>query len=316
MDKSNSKEKVMAANYSNIVAAEDYNRMMTNEHLYIAQADRIIGKIVRRYTEHSQNRSEVLEIGCGPARLTPLLTKIPNVNVTAVDYDSGWIKAAKQAMETEGFNATLVCADMQSYRHPQPINVAVSQGTHHHIKKGESTSLYLENLRRQLARGGIYIISDEMVAYYENEEERYVRLCIWYAHIITAALRRGYERLAVAEMETLLDDLFEGSGKRAIKDTEQMRLVRSSLEEIVLFAGRRKLKVAEQKSEVLLRGIRETQSRRKVSKNTPLSRGDYKVCFSILMEEITEAGFKIREAQTIGPIETIGGFGIYTLEPA
>jgi len=302
------------ATYSRIVEAGDYNRMMTREHLYIAEADRDLRRIVHRYSAGKNKPAEVVEIGCGPVRLTPLLSTIPNVHVTALDHDPGWIKAAEEIVEQQGLPVNLVCADIESYQHPQPIDIAVSQGSHHHIEKGEPTLRYLENIRRQLVPGGTYTISDEMVAYYASPEERYVRLCIWYAHIIGDALIHGYGQLALAEIETLLDDLFEGSGTRAVKDEEQISLVRSSVIVIAGYAIKDELKAAEKLADMLLQEIWDQQSMSTIE-NRPLSRGDYKVCFSVLAEEVAVAGFRIREAKTIGPIETIGGFGIYTLEP-
>lgn len=303
------------ANYSKIVVADDYNRMMTKEHLYIASADRVIQRIVRRYSERNLNPSEVLEIGCGPVRLTPLLSNIPNVHATALDFDPGWIEVAQQIVEQQKLAVNLVCADIEIYKLPKPVDIAVSQGSHHHIQKGEATQRYLENVRQQLSAGGIFIISDEMLAYYASDDERYVRLCVWYSHIISNALCRGYEQLAVAEMETLLDDIFEGSGVRAVKDEAQINLVRESVHAISRLSKRDELKSSERVAEKLLRGIWDTQSRSEVAE-APLSRGDYKVCFPVLEQEVRDAGFRIREARTIGPIDTIGGFGIYTLEVA
>lgn len=301
------------ATYSSIVSAADYNRMMTKEHLYIAGADQVLRKIVRRYSERETNPSEVVEIGCGPVRLTPLLASIPNVHVTALDHDPGWIETAQTIVREGNYPIDLVCADIETYQHPKLIDIAVSQGSHHHIQKGKSTSQYLENVRRQLAPGGTLTISDEMVAYYATEEERYVRLCIWYAHIINNALHSGYQQLAVAEMETLLDDIFEGSGNRAVKDETQMGLVRADIRNISRLASRGELKAAERVAGALLRGIWDSQTR-STTLEAPLSRGDYKVCFPVFEQEVRNAGFRIREAKTIGPIETIGGFGIYTLD--
>lgn len=303
------------ANYSKIVAAEDYNRMMTDEHLYIANADRVIQRIVRRYSESNLTPSEVLEIGCGPVRLTPLLSKIPNVHVTALDFDPGWVEVAQQIVEQQKLAIDLVCADIETYKHPKPVDIAVSQGSHHHIQKGEATQRYLENVRRQLTLGGTFIISDEMLAHYESDDERYVRLCIWYSHIISNALLNGYEQLAVAEMETLLDDIFEGSGTRAVKDEYQMAIVRASVHNIARLALGDELGLAQQVAEKVLKGIWDYQTMSNVTE-APLSRGDYKVCFEVLKKEVQDAGFKIREAKIIGPIKVIGGFGIYTLEVA
>ena len=45
-----------------------------------------------------------------------------------------------------------------------------------------------------------------------------------------------------------------------------------------------------------------------------LSRGDYKVCHAVITEEVERAGFLITGVQTIGRVNTVGGFGIYTLQ--
>lgn len=299
--------------YSQIATAGDYNRMMSREHLYIAAADQSIKRMVSRYAQINDSPSEIVEIGCGPVRLTPLLAQIPNTLVTTLDFDPGWIETAKQIVRGQKLDINLVCADIQTYQHPQPINIAVSQGSHHHIPKGKTTLQYLCNVREQLVRGGIFIVSDEMIPYYASEQERYVRLCIWYSHIIGNALKHNYEQLAVAEMETLLDDLFEGSGQRAIKDKEQMALVRSAIPTIANVSIRNELLKAEQLSEELLKGVWDTQLNANPT-TAPLSRGDYKVCFSVFESEVRAAGFRIRETKTIGPTETIGGFGIYVLD--
>lgn len=303
------------ATYSHILAAADYNRMMSTEHLYIAEADNVLRNIIQRYSEGRPRPSEVLEIGSGPARLTPLLAGVPNTHVTALDHDPGWADTAKSILANEEHTAGFICADIETYTHPQPIDIAVSQGTHHHIQKGGATKRYLENIRVQLAPGGIYIVSDEMVPYYANERERYVRLCIWYAHIINNALRHKHKQLATAEMETLLDDIFEGSGTRAIKNVEQMHLVREHVATLSELAEKDELRAAEKVAEKLLQGVWSAQPTNK-AEAAPLSRGDYKICFSVFEQGVLDAGYRIRETKTLGPIETIGGFGIYTLESA
>jgi SAM-dependent methyltransferase len=300
-------------NYSKIVNADDYNRMMSKEHLYIAEADQVIKTIVQRQVERLGRSTEILEIGSGPLRLTPLLAEIPQTHVTALDHDAGWMTFSKALIEKERLPIRLVCADIRDYRHPNPIDIVVSQGTHHHLKKGESTKRALQNIHDQLSPHGILIISDEMLSHYSSPDERLIRVCLWYAQIIYAALESGYEQLAVAEMETLLDDLFEGSGIASTKSKAQMRLLRETVPDIAIASKQGNLIEAEHRSQFLLQELKNLQNVAN-SLSPPLSRGDYKICFQAFIQETQEAGFSPREIKTIGPIETIGGFGIFTLE--
>lgn len=306
-------DKSHEATYSKIIDALSYNRMMSVEHLYISAADKAIRDIALQFAAHNENPTQIVEIGPGPIRLTPSLAQIPNSIVTAIDHDQGWITIAQKIVQEQNLNINFVCADIETYQHQSKIDVAVSQGSHHHIPKGESTTRYLANIRKQLSPGGIFVISDEMIPNYNSENERRVRLCIWYAHIIQHAMQCRYEDLAIAEMETLLDDLFEGTGQRANKTEEQITLLRNSIPFLANSAKYGFLKQAEILSEELLRGIQDTQAKQS-GEEAPLSRGDYKICFAEFEKEVSAAGFRIRDVKTIGPIETIGGFGIYTLD--
>ena len=72
------------ATYSKIISPGEYNRIMTDEHLYIAVADKLVKDFVEKEVTGKAN-PEVVEIGCGPARITPLFLEIPNIRLTATE---------------------------------------------------------------------------------------------------------------------------------------------------------------------------------------------------------------------------------------
>ena len=47
-------------------------------------------------------------------------------------------------------------------------------------------------------------MSDEFIPEYENEDERNIKLTIWYAHVIANAIKQNYQYLAQEEAKTSL----------------------------------------------------------------------------------------------------------------
>jgi cyclopropane fatty-acyl-phospholipid synthase-like methyltransferase len=300
------------ATYSQIIGPADYNRLIA-QHLYIGQADKAIARLVI-YHSNEGNPIEVVELGCGPARILPLLAQIKGINLTGVDHDQAFFDYAQQVIRDQQVSATVVFDDVMTYRHPKPIDVAVSQGFHHHVVKGEPTRQYLRNVHSQLTQGGVYIVGDEYLPHYANDHERLVRAVIWYSHIINAALRNFHQQLAVEEAKTLIDDLAEGTQEGVVKSKEQIQFVLNEVDAIDETARLTQRLQAESLAERFLGEL--TSMRTSTETHNPsmdLSRGDFKICHRVFAEEVTAAGFTITGVTTFGPIETIGGMAVYVL---
>ncbi len=303
------------ATYSKIIDPATYNALIA-VHLYIAAADKAICQIVAH--DCGGKSKEVLEIGCGPARILPLLADAqyePFIHLTGIDHDETFVEYAKEVMKRTGTVTRVLLADATTYQHIRPIDIAVSQGFHHHVPKGEQTRLYLENIYRQLKPGGIYVVGDEFLPHYDTSEERLRRAVVWYSHIISHALYGKYEQLAVEEAKTLLDDLAEGTQEGVAKSDAQIKYVLDNIKNI---DHDDKLphyrKVNEQQVEDFLAGVASLRSQQ--PQGTPsmdLSRGDFKVCHRVFCKEVETVGFEVIGVKTVGPIETIGAMAVYTL---
>ncbi len=298
--------------YSQIIGPADYNRLIA-EHLYIGTADKAIARIV---TYHGNNDSpiEVVELGCGPARILPLLARVNGINLTGVDHDKTFIDYAQQVIRGQKLPASVVLDDVTTYRHCKPIDIAVSQGFHHHVMKGEPTRQYLLNVHSQLKRDGVYIVGDEYLPDYSNDDERLVRAAIWYSHIINAALQGNHQQLAVEEAKTLIDDLAEGTQEGVVKSEAQINLVLDSVSLIDRVARMNEAPQAEMLANSLVKQLASMRSATETSDpSMSLSRGDFKVCHRVFEQEVTAAGFVIAGVKSVGPIETIGGLVVYVL---
>ncbi len=304
------------ATYSKIISPEDYNRIITFEHLYISASDRVIKELIETY-KPTDRTAEVVEIGCGPARILPLIAQISDIHLTGIDHDSEFVRYAQSEISSLGDDVHVIQSDFISYIHPVKVDVFYSQGVHHHIGKGEPTKVYLSAVVSQLTKDGVYIVSDEFLPEYKDEKDRKLKAVIWYSHVIASAKRIGQEYLAQEEAKTLLDDLYEvEKAGNELKSHEQIELVLRHCTTIDDFARSGEIKLANEKAARFLDELSLLENRNISGDNTiDLSRGDYKISDSIFRKEMNQAGLEVIERRTIGPVDTIGGMAVYVTKP-
>lgn len=300
--------------YSRIIGPEEYNRIITDEHLYIGEADDAIMDLVRRERDE-RGAMEVVEIGCGPGRILSDLAGIEGIIVTGVDHDLVFVEYAHEHIS----GIDIVIEEMQDYAHGKQVDVFVSQGVHHHVEKGEVTRRYLQNVADQLDDGGVYILGDEFIPEYSGEDERKVKATVWYSHIISEARKSGFDFLASEEAKTLLDDLHEGDLDAHAKSEGQIELVLGAVDEINDYALAGDISKAEIRAQELIEAVYGSDASyggsdyAMVDNTMELSREDFKICESVFREEIEQAGLYIVESVRFGPEVDIGAMVVYTL---
>jgi SAM-dependent methyltransferase len=300
----------IGASYSQIIDPKPYNEIMSKQHLYMALADQFA---VNQIKELAPVSAEVVELGCGPARILSLISEIEGIHLTGVDLDTQFLDYARSV--TTKPNVSIIQADVETYKHHKEVDIFCGHGVHHHIAKGIKTRNYLKNVFDSLKQGGYYILTDEFVPNYNNIKDREIKIVIWYAHIIAHAIKNNFSYLAQEETKTLLDDLFEGRTTKPIKSQKQIDLVLSKVGSIDEASRQNNLALATQLAEEFLVEL-ETYHNLSLHGNAAidLSRGDYKVCESVFRQEIEEVNFKVESVQSFGFIETIGAICVYTLQ--
>lgn len=301
--------------YSKIISPEEYNRIISFEHLYISASDRVIKELIESYRPKDRT-AEVVEIGCGPARVLPLMAGIAGIRLTGVDHDSVFLEYAKQLVQEKSLSVHLVNANIADWKLGKAIDICYSQGVHHHIGKKTDTQTYLKNIASQLTKDGIYILSDEFLPEYRTEDERKIKAVIWYSHVIASAKRLNQKYLAQEEAKTLLDDLYEGSEQQdEVKNQDQIQLVLDACKTIDQEARNERTQGAEGLAKKF---ISELAKKRNIDQQgdvtIDLSRGDFKICDSVFKKEMQEAGLLVLEVRKIGPVDTIGGMAVYVLK--
>lgn len=309
----NTQEKILMSNvgasYSQIIDPKPYNEIMSKQHLYMALADQFA---VNKIKELAIPSAEVVELGCGPARILSLMSEIEGINLTGIDLDREFLDYARSLIMKP--NVQILEADVETYKHHKSVDIFCGHGVHHHIKKGIKTSSYLKNVYNSLKEGGFYILTDEFIPNYNNPKDREIKIVIWYSHIIAHAIKHKFTYLAQEETKTLLDDLFEGRTNKPIKSQEQIDLVLSKAVSIDEASRENNLEAAKRLAEEFLAELEIYHNLSSYGDATiELSRGDYKICESVFKQEIEEANFRIESVKSFGPIETIGAISVYTL---
>lgn len=298
--------------YSAIINPEEYNRIISEEHVYIAASDTDIKSFISEETARNSHMSEVVELGCGPARILPLIAETKNIHLTGIDYDPAFLEYAKKVVA--GTAIDIIKADITSLTYSKPVDIFYSQGFHHHIEKGEPVQKYLRHIQSQLKNNGVYIVGDEFLPEYTSAHDRLIKVVIWYSHVIHHAHIRQFDYLAVEEAKTFLDDLNENNEAQNIKTQKQIDAVLATVTPINQAVEAGDMKKANALAEEFLQTYSQSRNEHRQNDVTmDLSRGDFKICESEFLKEIEQAGFTMEKKKIRGPIEQIGAMAVYLL---
>jgi len=298
--------------YSQIITPRDYNKIMSEQHLYISASDKFLSDVISREVGDLIH-AEVVELGCGPGRILGLIRNSnPHAKITAIEADKTFADYARNL--SADLNIKIIIDDVETCKLNHLVNVFYSQGFHHHVSKERKTHAYLVNIFNQLVPGGIYILSDEFLPDYKNEDERERKAIIWYSHIIAHALLHNYDYLAREEAKTLLDDIYEGRSSPQIKSNAQIDFVLSQVTSIDAYARAGEIDKLSEAVTYFKRNL-ETHHNLKTGGDitVDLSRHDYKICESVLRPEVERVGFSIEQIKSFGPIKDIGAMSVYVL---
>lgn len=315
---------------------QDYGKTITPElyinalqgHPYIPQADQCILNVVKKHF-YPNSEVRIIDLGCGPGRLTWRLAQSTNGGVMGLDISPDFIDYAKrtpinQLSRIEGwvrFNCIDFAKDFQNENSKWIdvryglIDCIIMQGVMHHIH-GEDRAKFLQRSFDLLKPGGVLIIGDEFIKDYESEDERIMHVAKFYLHIIDEANKGGFDELAEEEAKNLIDDCFSGTKYAGYasqhvfhsiiypyaKSINEMFYTRGSVGGLNFEANNQICKMFEHIK-------RRTEHLTEASSEQNFNRGDYKVSINVFAEELSLYGFNLKEKYEIGPVQQLGGMG-------
>lgn len=161
---------------------------------------------------------DVLEIGAGTGLLTEELVKYPHFSVDALDLDVNCCETLQKHIKGK---ANSICDDAVTYHRPGHYDLAVSVFAHDHIHYDRRFD-FAVNIRRNLKKGGIYVMGGEVLPPFVTPEEHKEALYTYHGYIVNKALRERHFALAQIEINALASGLdLVGDFKRHEKMFEE-----------------------------------------------------------------------------------------------
>jgi SAM-dependent methyltransferase len=288
-------------------------------HPYIPQADQCFLNIVEKKYEQPGDWFSLLDIGCGPDRLTSKLFRVaPLAEAIGVDISESFIDYAVENRMGK-VNPTFLQLDFAQAKelkvlHPKaPFDVMVMQGVMHHIH-GSDRDLFFDNARNLLVSDGILIIGDEFIRDYETQELRRQYVMMFYLHIIDEARKGGSPELAEEEAKNLIDDYFSGTKYAGYGNDDVYQFIYEYAKKVNnLFYSRGGESInnnLEWFVPEIEKVIKEKIEHLTENNSNNFNRGDHKVSIDKFVAEVTGCGFKLEETYKFGPVDQLGGMGV------
>ena len=299
-----------AQDYGNVINPADYTQGL-EEHAWVPQSDEGIIKILfHLFNLSNKNTFNVLDLGCGPGRLTKKIVdkaEVPlGIKLTGIDYSEKFIAAAKGLHLT---NTEFIGADFLTHNADTKFDAILMQGVAHHLDKG-IRSEWFEKCRGILNEEGCLIIGDEFIPDYKDEKGRKQGLVSLYAYVIAEAINCRNDRLAEIEAMNMVDDICADTEAAGHSD-EKLReaIKRKSVE---FFEALHEKGLRSEFCQSFIRNtpaqiIKAAESISKANSTENHDRGDYKISIAKMVKEIEGYGFEVVNMKRYGPLENIGG---------
>lgn len=172
-------------------------------------------EMIRVFDEHRTNKAEkckILEFGAGAGNFTEKLAKISNADVLAFEIDWAYFNIASYRLSKYD-HVKLEYADARKVDPEGPdvkYKYIFSCFLDHHMKVTDKVNdkiKYLLNVRKNLEKGGLFIVGDSFLRdFTEDEEDRKNAILDYHNHIIEITKNKA-KTAEFARMEKkLLDD--------------------------------------------------------------------------------------------------------------
>ncbi len=182
---------------SRYIDLELYHKVERSHPFYMEMVSGIHDQIRELYSGKDHVKS--LEIGAGTGLLTELLLIHPNLVIDALEIDA---KCCKILSKHVGERVNCICGDAVTYHKEGAYDLVISCFAHDHIVFDRSVE-FVCNIRKNLKKGGFYVMGGEILPFYSTETERIEALYKFHGFVINQALREGNFKLAQVEINAL-----------------------------------------------------------------------------------------------------------------
>lgn len=206
---------------SKTVGLKEYDSFMDQNP---TEQEYMIVAISKMYKD--KKNLKILEIGPGTGRFTKKIIKyFPNINLHLVEPDKNCIIKLKKLFPKENVKIIQSSAEKASIDTNFDIICMATSFHHIHYKYKE---LVLKKISNALSKGGVFILTDNFIADYSNEQERIKVLIKYHDKWINDSIKQNdKEREAMArKMKELV--LKDDGGEYFISPEKFEGLIRNS----------------------------------------------------------------------------------------
>ncbi len=146
----------------------------------------------------------LLELGAGTGLLTEELIRHKNLIIDALDVDHPICEILEKHVGSK--IRKVLCEDAVTFCNKEPYDLVVSTFAHDHINF-EQGPRFIANIRKNLKKGGHYIMGGEILPHFSDEKQRQEALYTYHGYIVNKALRERHFLLAQIEINALQSGL-------------------------------------------------------------------------------------------------------------
>ncbi|MGA0559771.1 methyltransferase domain-containing protein [Larkinella sp. VNQ87] len=245
---------------SSYISIHEYHAHEEKHAYFVEMMERMIN-IYRDMSTKTTTPNRVLEMGAGTGIFTKRLLNTENINIVAIEIDwacyhlllenmssiNGSSDRApkitangklKNTFKYETINSVVECynLDGRTFDPRGKFKFVFSSFADHHINKQDKRK-YFKNVRENLEEGGVFIVGDEFLPSYDEEDSlaREKALRTYHNHIIDKTRERyGQEADGFVQLETAaLESGIQGMGDFKLSCDQYERYLRESKFEIV-----------------------------------------------------------------------------------
>lgn len=308
--------------YAKVIDANNYTQGLA-EHPDIPQSDAGIVGVISEKLKNTKNREfKVLDLGCGPGRITKLIAEVLvpiarkreiHLSVIGFDISEGFISFARE--HKSGESISYILDDFLTYNFTEHFDVVLMQGLFHHVPL-DTRQRWIEKCRDIVDTEGVIIIGDEFIPDYSSGEERILKVAGLYSYVVAYALQNGHTSLAEIESMNMVDDICAGSSGAGHSNKELITFIQNTSLDVYacIYEKGAFSKEYEELLKKLVERIQHDAAELAANDANDHNRGDYKISVEKQVEELAKIGLRLERRQTYGPIQWLGGMGVLTFK--
>lgn len=193
---------------SRYIDLEVYHRV-ERTHPFYEEMIEALHDLVRPIAAEGPRR--LWEFGAGTGLATGEFLKHPNLRIDALDLDSECCRILSDHLKDA---VACICDDALTHGETGAYDLAASVFAHDHIPYELGPRL-AANIRRNLKRGGRYVMGGEILPYFHDDDSRREALYRYHGFIVSKAMRDENFEVAQIEINALKSGLYKiGDFKR------------------------------------------------------------------------------------------------------